>query len=247
MVWDVMPLCEAQLTDVNPSDILCNGLYRKCNTYKGGGGYDKFPEIYQKRYGKRDNLNNQFVVQLRGCPLNCPYCYVTREGVWTGDSQRVTTEQMVKDYFESGCSVFHLMGGAPALYIDHWVDIIRELKGSVFHSDIMLIEGSYKSDTIKTLANCENTLYAVSIKGGTPEEFYKNTRTIFHKDLFYQNLDLIVSLGLPFYFTFTGMSQDSIDIFKEEVLKRYGNESIFDDSFAIDLVHYNALDYVKES
>ena len=50
--FDVVPLCEAQLMDVNPLDILNNGLYRKCNTYKGGGGYDKFPEIYNAKIGR---------------------------------------------------------------------------------------------------------------------------------------------------------------------------------------------------
>jgi hypothetical protein len=31
--WPVVPLSEKQLKDVNPEDILENGLYRKCNIY----------------------------------------------------------------------------------------------------------------------------------------------------------------------------------------------------------------------
>lgn len=46
--WKVMYLCDKQLRDVNPSDIIKNGLYRRCDTYKGGGGYDKFSDIYKK-------------------------------------------------------------------------------------------------------------------------------------------------------------------------------------------------------
>lgn len=34
--WPVMPLCKAQLQDINPDDVLNGGLYRRCNTYKGG-------------------------------------------------------------------------------------------------------------------------------------------------------------------------------------------------------------------
>ena len=72
-MWPVVPLCKAQLEDVNPLDVLNGGLYRRCNTYKGGGGYDKFPEIWERRLGKGETkLNDQFVVQVQGCPLHCP-------------------------------------------------------------------------------------------------------------------------------------------------------------------------------
>ena len=243
MTWPVMELCDAQLLDVNPNDILCNGLYRKCNTYKGGGGYDKFPTIYQKRFGQKDDLNDQFVVQLRGCPLACPYCYVTPTGVWSGNCHQVSTQDMVNAFYNSKCKVFHLMGGAPALYIYNWIDIIENIGDNVFHSDIMLVEGEYKKETIERLAKFPNTLHAVSIKGGTPEEFYKNTRTKLDEALLYKNLDLMVTSNLPFYFTFTGMEEHTINIFKETILKRYNDASLLDDSFAITLIHYNALDY----
>ena len=90
MNWPIVPLCKKQLLDINLNDILENGLYRLCNTYKGGGGYDKFPVIYEKRYGINPG-GNQFVVQLYGCPLKCSYCYVTINGIW-GDPIYVTTE-----------------------------------------------------------------------------------------------------------------------------------------------------------
>lgn len=244
MLWNVMPLCKAQLTDVNSSDILNDGLYRRCNTYKGGGGYDKFPVIYEKRYGKLDGLNDQFVVQLKGCPLNCPYCYVTREGVSTGKCIQVTTEELIDAFNNSGCKVFHLMGGAPAIYIDNWYDIIENLPADkIFHSDIMLVEDLYNKDTIEKLAKLPNCLYAVSIKGCNRKEYYENTRTYINNTMFYKNLDLIIESKLPIYFTFTGMSEYSINSFKNKVIARYGDSSILDDSFAIELIHYNALDY----
>ena len=39
-LFKVVPLCKKQLLEVTPSDILNDGLYRKCNVYKSGGGYD---------------------------------------------------------------------------------------------------------------------------------------------------------------------------------------------------------------
>lgn len=248
MKWQVMVLCKAQMLDINPSDVLNNGLYRKCNTYKGGGGYDKFPDIYQRRYGGcREGLNNQFVVQLRGCPLNCPYCYITRVGVETGDYAIVTTEDMIEAYKESDCKVFHLMGGAPALYIDSWHEIIESLSklndDSVFHSDLLLVEGVYRESTVKNLSKYKNTLYAVSIKGDTEEEFYKNTNTKLNKEPFWSNLDTIVKCRLPFYFTYTGMTEDSIKSFSSKIVERYNDKSLLDNQFAIELKHYKALDF----
>lgn len=243
--WPVVPLCEAQLQDVNPADILGNGLYRKCNTYKGGGGYDQFPSIYIKRFGEQSNLhlNDQFVVQVSGCPLHCPYCYVTDAGI-RGKSVAKTTAELVDAFYRSGCSVFHLMGGAPALYLNQWWRILRHLdREYVFHSDLLLLEGEYDEEVLRDIAQYPNSLYAVSIKGATAEEYLKNTATEIDMALLWRNLDRLVNAGIPFYVTFTGMSIESIERFRGEVVSRYGDDAILTDSFAISLVHYKALDW----
>lgn len=238
MNWDVVPLCKAQLQDVNQSDILNEGLYRKCNTYKGGGGYDKFPDIFNKRFGcNRTDLHNQFVVQVKGCPLHCPYCYVTDAGV-NGKSVQVSSKKMANDFRSSGCSVFHLMGGAPALYLEKWPDLQKELNGAIFHSDFLCLEGEYDESVLSELSQYENSLYAISIKGYTEEEFERNTATKYNKALFERNLERLAKVGLYCYFTFTGMTPENIQKFKDEHKGYY-----FDDSFAIDIIHYNAIDY----
>lgn len=239
--WKVMHLCDRQLRDINSKDILNNGLYRRCDTYKGGGGYDKFPNIYKMRAGQDGNYNEQFVVQLKGCPLRCPYCYVTVDGVHSGAYSLISTDQLIKDFNDSKLPVFHLMGGAPALYIDYWKEILDRLNAQdVFHSDLLLLEGEYSKDTIKALSSYKNSLYAVSIKGGNAAEFKKNTGVILNENLFWRNLDMVVDCGLPFYLTYTGMTDQSVEFFKNVVIKRYG-EQIINDSFAIQLVQYNAL------
>jgi uncharacterized Fe-S cluster-containing radical SAM superfamily protein len=235
--WKVVPLCDRQLKDVNPADVLDNGNFRKCNVYKGGGGYDRFPDICEKRLGKR--YNNQFVAQLYGCVLKCPYCYVTQDGIW-GPYKEFTSEELVKKFKESGQDVFHLMGGAPAIYIDHWKDIVRLLPESkVFHSDLLLVERDYTHTDIISIVN-DNCLYAVSIKGGNEKEFFKNTECKLDKIRFYKNFDILVNHGVNFYLTFTGMTDDSIDVMKFELVKRYG-EKVLNDSFSIDLIEYEAL------
>lgn len=80
MNFEVMRLCPAQLLDINHADILEGGLYRKCNTYKGGGGYDQFPAIYQRRFGPTPGLNNQFVVQLKAARCGARIAMLLRRG-----------------------------------------------------------------------------------------------------------------------------------------------------------------------
>ena len=253
--WNVMKLCERQLRDINPQDVLNDGLYRKCNTYKGGGGYNKFPEIYNRRQqliGEPtiEGVNDQFVVQLKGCPLSCPYCYVTPDGVSLEECVEVSTRQLVSDFKASGLSVFHLMGGAPALYIEDWVELLWELPSyAVFHSDLLLIEKPYSKELLYDIHEAfHSSLYAVSIKGATPEEFKRNTGCKLNQKLFWENLDALVSTAFPFYFTYTGMTEESIKRFQEQLQWCYGltvGRTIAQDSFSIDIVEFEAIKEVR--
>lgn len=245
-LWKVVPVCEKQRKDVKCTDLLNNGLYRKCDIYKGGGGYDKFSDIYKIRTGITDkNFNNQFVAQLYGCPLKCPYCYVTSYGVF-GEYINVSTEKILTDFYNSHLDVFHLMGGAPAIYIDRWIDILEKLKEEYpFHSDLLCVENYYNIDTLKALAKFKNSLYAVSIKGSTPEEFKRNTNVEFNDDMFWTNLINLYTYNVPFYITFTGMSKESIRNFKNQLVFKTSildSENILKDSFIINLVKYKALE-----
>lgn len=237
--FKVVPICDKQRMDIDDKHILENGLYRTCDIYKGGGGYDKFPEICNKRLGLR--YSNQFVVQLQGCTLRCPYCYVTEEGIF-GDDILVSAEDLVNAFNNSNQDVFHLMGGAPALYIEDWYSIINILDPSkVFHSDLLLTERGYDDDVLLSI-NKPNTIYAVSIKG-FGIEYLMNTGVEFNSRLFWKNLDKVISNNLNFYFTYTNMTDSSINEFKSNCklkLKNY-NERIFEDEFKIELIEYEAL------
>ena len=236
----VVPLCDRQLRDINPTDVLNGGLYRKCSVYKGGGGYDRFPYICESRLGYQ--YGAQFVVQVYGCPLKCPYCYVTPDGVH-GEYVNVSTDKLLVDFESSGQDVFHLMGGAPAIYMDLWAGIIDNLRdGVVFHSDLLLVEGEYDVGTLTRIAK-PNALYAVSIKG-IGEGFKRNTGVDMDEkmgEMFWGNLWAVVECGLNFYFTFTGMSAEEIADFKRLCLEFGYDGSIFKDSFPIQIINYEAL------
>lgn len=235
--FPVVPLCERQLRDIRKEDILSGGLFRLCNVYKGGGGYDRFPAIAKKRLNL--DTDRQFVVQLKGCPLRCTYCYVTPDGV-NGAAVMVSVDTMLKAFnkqLEHGVNVFHLMGGAPALYIENWSHLIHGLPlSTIFHSDLMLIEKDYSVVDLSALKE-KHCLFAVSIKGNNPEEFFNKTKAKLDENLLWKNFDLIVEKGLNFYVTFTGIDPTEI---REKIKQRYGDE-ILEDSFTIDLVEYEAL------
>lgn len=242
--WKVMPVCSYQKLDVRKSDLLAGGDFRKCETYRGGGGYDQFPSICERRIGRRAHM--QFVVQLYGCSLDCPYCYVTRAGVW-GAWKPYTTDQLVDAFKESGQEVFHLMGGAPALYLDKWPELIHRLPDeAVFHSDFLLVEGRYSRSVLTELAVQSNRcLFAVDVKGVTPDDWQRNTRRWFDSALFSNNLDALVECGVPFYLTFTNPDKQHLDRFTARLKDRYG-PGVLEDSFVIDLIDYNALPFVDE-
>lgn len=236
--WPVVPLCDRQLRDVRDDDILCGGIFRKCDVYRAGGGYDEFPGICERRLGK--GFGHQFVVQLLGCPFDCFYCYVTYKGMW-GLPVDYTSENLISAFLAPQQEVFHLMGGAPALYLEWWPDLIERLPAPfVFHSDFLLVEGEYQSGLLRRISS-PNCLYAVNIKGVTSEDYEYHTRTMFDSKLFWSNFDEIVNAEVPFYLTFTDPDRRHYDEFVATLIRRYG-DVVMQDAFTIHLIHYKALD-----
>lgn len=249
-MWKVVPLSKGQLMDVREDDILNNGLFRKCSNYRGGGGYDQFPFICERRLGKK--YSEQFIVQLFGCNLDCPYCYVTRAGVW-GEWVGQTKEQLIQAFEDSGQEVFHLMGGAPALYIQKWAPLIQLLgeksPTAVFHSDLMLTEKVYDFQQLQNIVavGTNNTLFAVDVKGLDEEEHLANTRKPFLEHRFWWNLLRIETAGLNYYFTFTNVKSENIEGFWKHCAHLFGQDYVAfhkRDAFSIDLIDYGALPYV---
>jgi len=249
--WPVVPISSGQLLDVDPFDLLDHGIFRRCDVSKSGGGYDKFPEIALRYFGCAHHM--QFIVQLFGCTNDCPYCYVTREGVW-GYSMGFSTEALVEEFQFSECSVFHLMGGAPAIYMDDWPELIEGLAltradGRLFHSDLLLTEHVYDEGLLRELAGNIRTIYAVNIKGVTPEEYAANTRRGFDEGLMWDNLEKVEYSGLPYYLTFTNIPLQSREKFWNRYVERFGAVNALErqrDSFTINLVDYEALKHVDD-
>jgi len=239
--WKVVPIQGRQLRDVRQEDLF--GDFRLCETYRGGGRYDQFPKIYKKRTSsaiEEANISKQFVVQLYGCPLDCPYCYVTRDGVF-GEYVEYTTTELIDAFVASETNVFHLMGGAPGLYLKDWWRIVEHLpEYAIFHSDLLLIEKNYKKEWFERICK-PNVLLAVDIKGVTSEDFFGNTRCFLNWQQLIHNMRVVVESGAGFYITFTNpISQAKLITFKRVFESLFG-QGVLDDSYVIDLVKYDAL------
>ncbi len=240
--WPVVPICELQRKDVGPEHLLEGGLYRNCDVWTAGGGYDRFPQIAASRLGgKGQDYRNHFIVQTYGCPLDCTYCYVTPEGIW-GEPANVTTPELVEAFKKTRAQVFHLMGGAPAIYLEKWPELLDSLgDGVAFHSDFLLVEGLYSVEVVNKIAR-PNTLYAVSVKGLTPREWSRVTGKEVDWTRWLENLSTLLDAGVSFYLTFTGkQDKSSLSEFKASLRLLYG-PGVLEDSYNIEVKHYQALD-----
>ena len=243
--WPVVPISANQMLDVSSDDLILDGHFRLCQTYKGGGGYDQFPHIAAARglVSTPDEANRQFVVQLYGCNLDCPYCYVTRAGVWGRPTAYNTRELLwawrrAQDSY--GANVFHLMGGAPAIYLHQWPELLDSLTSrTLFHSDLMLSEGSY-DEAVLTGVDRPSVLLAVNIKGTDKESWERNTRKPYHARQVAENLDKVRRRLAPerWYLTFTNVAPDA----QEAFIREHGLEE--QTNYGIDLIRYNALPLV---
>lgn len=228
--FKVVPICPKQGKDVRPEHVLFNGKYRLCDTYSGGGGYDQFGRIYKKRFGTLPHPV-QFVVQLHGCPLKCSYCYVTPDGVH-GDYEATYTDTLITDFTgihkTKHIDVFHLMGGAPALYLEHWMILARHISsmGCIFHSDFLGVEMPYKREWIQNLPG----LHAVSIKNP------KDVGVPYNVELLMYNLKMLLTSNVQFYLTFTGEPA-----LRDKIEAKFGSNILLD-SFCIDIKKYKALE-----
>jgi organic radical activating enzyme len=249
MLWKVVPMSPGQLLDVRTEDLVCGGHFRLCDTYRGGGGYDQLPKICSALLGESGH-NRQFVVQLYGCTLDCPYCYVTREGVW-GDYIEYSTQELIDIFLSTEASVFHLMGGAPGMYLRKWPEIIAGLSKCVrsrwlFNSDLLLNESTYSESAIEAIKH-PRAVYAVDIKGLTPLEYKYNTRKSFNEELMWKNIITLEKIRPQYYFSFTNVHKSNIDSFWAAFKRLFGEERYEHHrtyAFTIDLINYNAMPFV---
>ena len=190
-----------------------------CNTHSS----DQFPTIAKKRglLHKliKGDLNKQFVVQLHGCIVKCPYYHTIKSSKPTKYYFNELVEEFGRAYKEHNVGVFHMVGGAPSLLMKDWCSIPMHLfPFHLFTSNLLLTEGKYDSSVLYTMG-IKNALYTINIKGVNSIDYKKNTGVNIDWLLFWNNFDKVLKSKLQFYVVFTNPDPEGIDKFKEKIFK----------------------------
>lgn len=175
-----------QMEDVLRSGLeIHNDFARTCTVAKGDPPAspigDTTPWILEKRYGHSwKHWNRQFVVQVAGCPLECPYCYIDNLSA----GMAITIEEMISWYREfryrvHELNIFHFMGGCPGAHAHYWPIIRQELDEAGFEDSVLVTDAILVEEWaygIKPWIHIPNrTLVLVCIKGTSFSNFEANT------------------------------------------------------------------------
>ena len=237
----VMPIGPVQMTDIR-DEHKC-GCFRICASYKSPAkvrGFDRFPFFAAELFGRDpDYWNYHLIVQLKGCPFRCIYCYVDDAGIRGHDEVNLEIGDLVRGAKQimdrdDRLHVFHLMGGAPALHIQKWAEVARTMSAGgmsdvIFHSDIVLVEPSIIPDfvpSLQKLATYPNHLIAICIKGVTEANFRENVRTdAFSLAECLENLHDIVRTGIKYYITLINPDTSALPSFLNHLTDLLGWEN----------------------
>lgn len=184
---------EVQKRDIeNDQDmgIVCYDEYaRICTTNTGSRRDigDRSPYRMARLFGGMwQDYNNQYVIQVAGCPLDCPYCYVDNleeNAHWTVASivnNFLAFSQMAVDFFHEPLNVLHLMGGAPAIYCSFWPKLRAEMDSRglgnvVLFTNVILVEWRLRNVQPWDFMNLHNFIVEGCLKGTNRENFVQNT------------------------------------------------------------------------
>ena len=204
-------------------------IARICTVVKEKNAYDdrgdkspyRMAEIFG---GDWKDYNNHFIIQVAGCPLKCPYCYVDNLKAnlsMNADElvdKFVEFKKIVEPKFNIKLNVFHFMGGAPALYCEFWEELRNSLdnhglKEVVLFSDVILVENHFSKKKPWEFLNLHHFILTGCLKGTNEDNFKKNTG--FH--LFEQSLKELENYltAKNFYLTLIGFDErDLSQIYK---------------------------------
>lgn len=178
--------------DRDKGGVVCYDNYaRVCTVFTGTRRDigDRSPFRMAEMFGGSwQDYNHHFVIQLAGCPLDCPYCYVDNLGEDTHFSEislvelykTIRFEALTK--FKAHVKVLHVMGGAPAVYCEFWPKLRMELdalgpygEDVIIFSNVILVENWVYGVEPWRYMNIENFIVEGCLKGTNRRNFMDNT------------------------------------------------------------------------
>lgn len=152
--------------------------------------------------GQWQDYNDQYVIQVAGCALDCWYCYVDNKK----NDVAMTSTRIVSHYHEltqtapNPVKVLHFMGGMPGAYAPFWSDIRSCMYSDhILFTDVVFVENFVYNIYPWEYMDIPNLMVTGCLKGTNRDSFEKNTG----KDWFYNALhELEKYADLPnFYLT----------------------------------------------
>lgn len=186
---------------------------------------DKSPFRMAKIFGGNwQDYNNHFIVQVAGCPLKCPYCYVDNlkaDLLMTAKelvSRFIKFKKETEPKFNIKLKVLHFMGGAPAIYCEFWKELRNSLdkkglKDIILFSDVILVENYFFKNKPWKFLKLHHFILTGCLKGTNKDNFIKNTGY----DLFQQSLKELKNYlsAKNFYLTLIGFdAKNLLEIYK---------------------------------
>lgn len=217
---------EIQKIDIEDSSgiVYYDEIARICTVVKDKKSSDNRGDLVPYRMaelfgGLWEEYNHHFIVQVAGCPLKCPYCYVDNlktDLFMTADElvdKFISFKKEVELRFSIKVNVFHFMGGAPALYCDFWKELRDSLdehglKEVILFSDVILVENYFTKKTPWEYIYLHHFIITGCLKGTNKENFIINTGF----DLFQQALVELKNYIYfkNFYLTLIGFDEKSL-------------------------------------
>lgn len=180
-------LGKLQKIDVEKSGRLHDDYGRICQVVQSPNWHGDLSPCRMAKFQNIDNFelfDKQFVVQVAGCPLKCPFCYVDNfkmDKFFTADELVTKFAEFRKQ--EPNLNVFHLCGGCPARYSEFWLNLRKSLDENGFWrvillSDVIFVENHFYNvkpwETIRKM-HPYNFFIVGCLKGTTKQNFIKNT------------------------------------------------------------------------
>jgi len=208
---------ELQRRDIEDSSgiVLYDDYARICTTVKPDGGIgDRSPYRMAEMFGGVwQDYNNQYIIQVAGCPLDCRYCYVdnlAEDTRWSAISiveNFMSFRWQLRTEFHESLKVLHFMGGAPGVYCNFWRELREELdyrncENVVLFSNVIFVEGWTRQVRPWNYMDLDRFIVEGCLKGTNRENFKQNAG----RDLF---CDAVIEMFMytvhdNFYLTLLG-------------------------------------------
>ncbi len=197
----------SKIGDIQMEDIcrssgvaLSDGLGRICTVVKPESAFDDRGDTAPQRMaslfgGDWQDYNQQYILQVAGCPLSCRYCYVDN----LGEDVEMDANGVVGDFYShkrqarkcgiEDVNVLHLMGGDPGRYPQFWLELRGEMNRmglgqTILFSDVVFVEDHCYGVKPWEHMDLPNFLLTGCLKGTNKQNFLDNSG----RDLFNQAL-----------------------------------------------------------